>query len=160
MDVDPKSQALELFYRGYQAQVKGQLEKAQELYCRSIETSPTAEAYTFLGWTHSLMGRLDEAIDVCLKAIQVDSSLGNPYNDIGAYLIEKGCGDEAIPWLEKAISSKRYDSYHLPHMNLGRVWEHKGDWTKALSCYRKALELNKEYQPAAKALASVRGKLN
>ena len=29
-------------------------------------------------------------------------TFGNPYNDIGAYLIAKGELDEAIEWLEKA----------------------------------------------------------
>ena len=36
------------------------------------------------------MGKLDEAIEECYKAIDRDPDFGNPYNDIGAYLIEKG----------------------------------------------------------------------
>ena len=37
------------------------------------------------------------------KAIAIDSDFGNPYNDIGASLIQLGEHDAAIPWLEKAI---------------------------------------------------------
>ncbi|NIO09761.1 MAG: tetratricopeptide repeat protein, partial [Deltaproteobacteria bacterium] len=45
---------------------------------------PTAEAYTFLGWTYSFMGQLNEAIEECQRAITLDPDFGNPYNDIGA----------------------------------------------------------------------------
>ena len=34
------------------------------------------------------MGQLDEAIEECHRAIRTDPDFGNPYNDIGAYLIE------------------------------------------------------------------------
>jgi len=50
----------------------GELEQAVELYKKSIEAFPTAEAYTFLGWTYSFMGRVDDAIAECHKAIEVD----------------------------------------------------------------------------------------
>jgi hypothetical protein len=42
-------------------------EEAVELYRRSIETYPTAEAHTFLGWVYSFDGRYTEAIDECLE---------------------------------------------------------------------------------------------
>src|SRR5581483_1197121 len=94
--------AIGYFESTYKLQMAGQLDTAVLLYSKSIDAYPTAEAYTFRGWTYSMMGRLDEAIQECYKAIEVDPSFGNPYNDIGAYLIEKGQHDEAIPWLERA----------------------------------------------------------
>ena len=75
-------------------------------------------------------------------------------------MIEKGSLDEAVPWLEKAIQAKRYDSYCFPHYNLGRVWEAKGDWTKALTSYRSALQLNADYALARRALNQLQGLLN
>ena len=54
----------------------------------SLELHPTAEAHTFLGWTYHFQGKLDEAIAQCRTAIDIDPEFGNPYNDIGAYLIE------------------------------------------------------------------------
>jgi hypothetical protein len=38
------------------------------------------------------MGLTDDAITECHHAIEVDPDFGNPYNDIGAYLIEQGIG--------------------------------------------------------------------
>jgi tetratricopeptide (TPR) repeat protein len=92
--------AAELLRRAFHAQMSGDFDTAIDLYQRSIAAFPTAEAHTFLGWTYSFQRRLEEAIEECHKAIAVDPTFGNPYNDIGAYLIEMGRLDEAIPWLE------------------------------------------------------------
>ena len=152
--------ARDLFRKAYECQVKGEFDRAAELYKKSIETHATAEAHTFLGWTYSFMGRYEQAIEECRKAIEVDPEFGNPYNDIGAYLIEKGRVDEAIPWLEKVIQAKRYDNYCFPHYNLGRVWESKGDWAKAMECYLCSLKTNPDYTLAARALNRLKGMLN
>jgi len=155
-----KELALRFFKQAYDLQMKKELDEAVELYRKSIEACPTAEAHTFLGWTYSWMGRVDDAIAECHKAIEVDPDFGNPYNDIGSYLMMKGQVDEAIPWLERALKAPRYESYCYPHMNLGRVYETKRNWIRAKEEYRKALEQNEEYQPAAQALARIRGYLN
>src|SRR5437879_10853012 len=84
-----REEAMALFQQAYQNQMQGDLEEAIELYKRSIDIFPTAEGHTFLGWTYSFQGRWDEAIEECLRAIEVDPTFGNPYNDIGAYLVEK-----------------------------------------------------------------------
>jgi Tfp pilus assembly protein PilF len=155
-----QERALRIFQEAYQHQMNKELDEAVELYKRSIEVFPTAEAYTFLGWTYSWMGRIDDAIAECHKAIEVDPAFGNPYNDIGSYLMTKGQVDEAIPWLERALQAPRYESYCYPHMNLGRAYESKRDWLRAKDEYRKALAANKEYTPAAQGLARIRGFLN
>jgi len=152
--------AHELFQKAYEHQMKGELEEAVTLYKKSVAVHPTAEAYTFLGWTYSFMGRYDDAIEECRKAIDLDPEFGNPYNDIGAYLIEKGRLDEAIPWLEKATKAKRYDSYCFPHLNLGRIWERKSQWSKAMEEYRLALKENPNYLLATRALKRLQAMSN
>jgi len=159
-DETRQERAIRLLNQAYELQMKKELDQAAELYKKSIETYPTAEAHTFLGWTYSWMGRIDDAIEECHKAIEVDPTFGNPYNDIGSYLMMKGELDEAIPWLERALQAPRYESYCYPHMNLGRVYEAKRDWLRAKDEYRKALAENKDYTPAAQALARIRGFLN
>ena len=155
-----KELAIHLLKEAYKHQMDGDLEKAVEIYKKSIEACPTAEAYTFLGWTYSFMGRVDDAIAECYKAIEVDPTFGNPYNDIGAYLMQKGKIDEAIPWFERALQAPRYESYCFPHMNLGRAFESKRDWLRAKEEYRKALAEKADYKDAARALARIRGYLN
>lgn len=155
-----RQQAQILLERAYRHQMQGELGEAIQLYRRSIAVLPTAEAHTFLGWTYSLMDRYDEAIAECEKAIALDPSFGNPYNDIGAYLIEQERYEEAIPWLEKAIMAERYDSPQFPYVNLGRIYERRGDAMKALRYYGYALELAPLYLPAEWAKNQLLGRLN
>ena len=155
-----REEALRYLQEAYDKQMQGEIEPAIMLYRKSLEMCPTAEAYTFLGWAYSLQGRYEDAIAECHRAIEVDPEFGNPYNDIGAYLIEKGKFDEAMPWLEKAIHAKRYESYCFPYYNLGRIWEQKGNWFRAAECYQKALSDNPDYELAKKAMVRLQGMMN
>ncbi len=148
--------AWELLKEAYQYQMGGEYEMAVELYKRSLDLHPTAEAYTYLGWTYHFQGRIEEAIAQCKKAIQIDPEFGNPYNDIGAYLIEKGDFDAAIPWLERALQSHRYESYHYPHYNLGRVYRAKELYIQARKHFEQALKINSDYTLAKDALDQLR----
>src|SRR5215471_1045955 len=161
MDEETRRHLAERFFEeARRLQMKGELNEAAELYKKSIESFPTAEAYTFLGWTYSMMGRIEDAIAECHRAIETDPEFGNPYNDIGAYLIQKGQLDEAIHWLERALKAPRYENYCYPHMNLGRVYEAKHDWLRAKDEYKKAVRENPEYTPAKQGIARIRGYLN
>ncbi|MGH7274500.1 MAG: tetratricopeptide repeat protein [Nitrospiria bacterium] len=160
LDSEAKQQAYEHFLKAYEHQMKGELDTAVALYKQSLEVFPTAEAHTFLGWTYSFMGLHDEAIEECHKAITTDPDFGNPYNDIGAYLIEQGQLEEAIPWLERATKAKRYESYYFPHFNLGRIWEKRGEWYLAMDAYRNALKENPNYGLATKALRRIQTMMN
>jgi len=148
------------FKEGYRLQMNGDLEGAIAAYKRSIELYPTAEAHTFLGWAYSFQGRIDEAIKECETAIQIDPDFGNPYNDIGVYLIEKGEYDEAIPWLEKAMVAKRYEPRHYPHMNMGRVLVRKGRYQEAIKELKRALAIEPNYPAARIELHKLMGMLN
>src|SRR5260370_13535709 len=85
------------------------------------------------------MGRIDDAIEECRRAIEVDPAFGNPYNDIGAYLIAKGELDEAISWLEKAKQAPRYDPRHFPFINLDPIYAAKGMVNRAIGEFEGAL---------------------
>lgn len=154
---DPRVElAIQLFQDAYQMQMQGELEVAMDLYKKSIKLHPTAEAYTFLGWAYRFQGRLDDAILECKHAIEIDPTFGNPYNDIGAYLIEKGQVDDAIPWLEKATKSIRYDSYHYPWYNLGRAYVVKEMYRRAQDCFQQAVDIEPDYTMAKQALEKVK----
>ena len=159
MGVEELQAAWDLLKEAYQYQMGGDYDMAVELYKRSLDLHPTAEAFTFLGWTHRLQGKIEDAIAECKKAIQLDPEFGTPYNDIGAYLIEKGEYDEAIPWLERALQSRRYDSYHYPHYNLGRAYMAKEMFGKARHHLEQALKLSPDYTLAKEALEKIRRKI-
>jgi tetratricopeptide (TPR) repeat protein len=155
-----RQQAWELFQQAYHAQMEGELDRAAELYKNSLALCPTAEAHTFLGWTYHFQGKADDAIAECKRAIAVDPDFGNPYNDIGAYLIELGRYDEAIPWLEQAIGALRYDPRHFPHFNLGRAYLAKGMIGRARECFEESLRLEPRYTLAQQAIGNIRRMVN
>jgi tetratricopeptide (TPR) repeat protein len=157
---DVRKRAAELFESAYEAQMRGELDDAVVLYRLSLAAHPTAEAHTFLGWTYSFQGRLDEAIEECKKAIAVDPDFGNPYNDIGAYFLEMGRYDEAIPWLEKATRAPRYEAPHFPRFNLGRAYVAKQMYSRALEEFRHALRLRPDYAAAEAVIEALKRKLN
>jgi len=155
-----KREAIELFQRAYQSQLANDYEEAIELYQRSIATYPTAEAHTFLGWVYSFQDRYDEAIEQCLEAIRVDDTLGNPYNDIGSYLIARGDLYGCVRWFKRALCAPRYESYAFPHLNLGRVYEARGRLLDAARHYGLALEQQPAFDQAARALRRLQARLN
>ena len=155
-----REQAQILTDRAFRHQMHGEIGDAIALYRRSITMFPTAEAHTYLGWAYSMMDRYDEAIAECEKAITIDPTFGNPYNDIGAYLIETDRPEEAIPWLERAIAAARYETPQFPLLNLGRVYERLGEPYRALAAYDKAMSAAPLYLPAHWAKMMLVGRLN
>jgi Tfp pilus assembly protein PilF len=155
-----KREAIELFRRALEAQTAKDYEVAIEFYKRSIAAYPTAEAHTFLGWVYSFQQRYDEAIEECLEAIRVDSTFGNPYNDIGSYLVAKGDLYGSVKWFKRALLAPRYESYAFPHMNLGRVYEQRNRLLDAAHHYSLALEQEPSYKQAMIAMRRLQARLN
>lgn len=152
--------AQEYFNKAYKLHLEGKIEDAVDYYRMSIDLYPTAEAHTFLGWAYSMQGKYEEAIDECQVAIDLDETYGNPYNDIGSYLIDMGKPDEAVEWLERAINAPRYEERYQPYYHLGRVYEKKGDWFAALRFYADSIKLNSNYETAKLAVIRMTTLLN
>jgi len=157
---DLRRRALEVWERAYARQMQGDLEQAIRLYQESLAIYPTAEAHTFLGWTYSFQGRIDEAIEECHKAIAVDPDYGNPYNDIGVYLMQKGDLDGAIPWFEKAKQAPRYEPRQFPYMNLGRIYLRRGQWMDAMREFEEGVRVAPKDQDMRKLLHELRARFN
>ena len=102
MDEDVRRELAQRFFdEAYRRQQQGAFEEAVELYQKSIESLPTAEAHTFLGWTYSMMGRLDDAIAECHKAIAID-----PADLVVNYNV--ACTYAALGELERALARIRH----------------------------------------------------
>jgi Tfp pilus assembly protein PilF len=155
-----RRRALEVWERAYARQMSGDLEEAIRLYQESLSICPTAEAHTFLGWTYSFQGRIDEAIEECHKAIAADPDYGNPYNDIGVYLMQKGDLEGAIPWLEKAKQAPRYEPRQFPYMNLGRIYLRRGQWMDAMREFEEGVRVAPKDQNMRKLLHELRARFN
>ncbi len=157
---DPNAQGMEeksrmaeeLYSRGYMVSLLGHYEQAIRYFEKSLEIQPTAEAYTYMGWTYSHMGDYQRAITEAEEAIRIDPDFGNPYNDIGVYLMELGRDDEAVPYLKKAMRAERYCCYQFPHFNMGRIYLKKKMVEEAKQEFGKSLAIDPKYLPAKDAL--------
>jgi tetratricopeptide (TPR) repeat protein len=151
--------AMALVQQAMGHQMAEEFDEAIRLYKESIALCPTADAHTYLGWAYSFQGKLDDAIAQCEIAIQIDPEFGNPYNDIGVYLMQQQQLDEAIPWLEKAKQAKRYEPRHFPYLNLGRVYVTKGMLQRALEEFHGALQLDPGNTDLAQTIEQLENKL-
>ncbi len=154
------SYAEDLIERGLIKQLEGNVDEAIVFYKTSLNIRPSAEAHTYLGWALSLKGKYETAIQECIKAIALNPSFGNPYNDIGSYLMKTNRISQAQEWFEKALQIPGYSSKYLPLHNLGRLNEKTGNWTQALYFFGKALEINPEYKPSSVSRTQLLAKLN
>src|SRR6266571_2821083 len=102
----------------------------------------------------------DDAIAECLEAIRVDEAFGNPYNDIGSYLLAKGDRYGCVRWFKRALLAPRYESYAFPHFNLARVYDMRHRNLDAAKHYGLALEENPGFTQATVALRKLQAKLN
>lgn len=155
-----KQRAMELWNQGVAYHLQGDFQHAIALYSESLEIYPTAEAYTFRGWAFRFLGRIDDAIAECHKAIAVDPDFGNPYNDIGSYLLSKGDLDGAVEWFERAKTAPRYEPRHYPFMNLGRLYAAKGMVLQAIREFEGALAIEPGEVSCLEMIEQLRGLLN
>ena len=155
-----RQRALALWQEGQRLQLEGDLTAAIDCYDRSIEIFPTAEAHTFRAWAYSFQNRLEDAIAECKRAIRVDPSFGNPYNDIGSYLIALGKTGQAVRWLERAKRAPRYEPRHFPYINLGRVFAAQGRVQKAIREFESALDLCPDEPSVVSALSALKQRIN
>jgi tetratricopeptide (TPR) repeat protein len=113
---------------------------AGEHHAESFRLLPSAESATLLARSYSETSDRDSALAWCRRAIETDATLGNPWNDIGALLLENGELKEAVPWLSTATQAPRYDAQGFPWLNLARVHEKLGNKMAAFEAAREALE--------------------
>jgi len=103
MPTDRQTQAWQRLQEAYRHKWKATIDRAVELYPAITRTCTPREAHTFLGWTFHFQGRSRKPIAECKRAIEVDPEFGNPYNDIGAYLIGLDRFDERFPGWSKRL---------------------------------------------------------
>ena len=132
-----------------------QIAKAVKHYRTSIKYFATAEAHTYLGWMYSRQGSYRRAIKECHKAIACDDTFGNPYNDIGFYLLTMNYIRESISWFERAKRAARATNRIAPYVNLAGVYRRLGMPERALVECHEALR----YDPSNRFLQDRRKEL-
>jgi tetratricopeptide (TPR) repeat protein len=83
---------------------------------------------------------LDEAIQECRKAIELNPEFADTYFALGAAFAAKSELDEAIAAYRTAIA--KGTSFREAHFRLGVALAEKGQLDDAIDAYRKAIDLN------------------
>lgn len=143
-----------------QLHFEGKLYEAIELYKTAINMGPTVEAYSFLAWAYSQLGRNAEAIEELKKAIELDDNFGPAYNDIGTNLYNLEKYDDAVEYFKTAITKMDLENQYIPYFNIGQVYEKNYQWHFAIKYYSIANELKPDYELAKTAMNRMHEYLN
>lgn len=84
-------------------------------------------------------------------AIEKDPNVLAPYVALARIYVHENKLDDAVTQYETIIGKD--PKYLAGYMTLGTIYEQQGDGEKAEQYYRKALEINKDFAPAANNLA-------
>lgn len=155
---DAVERARALWKEGAGLHLEQKYETAIARYRRALRLDPTARTHTYLAWSLSKLGRFDEAVDHCRRAIELNPDYPNAYNDLGAYLIELGRPGEAITWLRRAAGFSNYCCPHYVHYQLGRALLLQARVTEARRELETSLSIRPNYGLAKRLLRSIRSR--
>lgn len=111
-----------------------------EYATRLIEVTGTAEGYVERGNLLIDLYELEQAIEDCKKAIELDPEAFYAYNNLGCALLKLRRIDEAIEPLKKVIEMKP-DYDNLPYVNLAECYTIQKQYEKAMELYNKIMEI-------------------
>jgi len=154
-----QAKAAGLLDAGHRRVAAGDPRGALALFERSARVERTADALTYCGWMHALLGDAERAELLCREAIDVDPDFGNPYNDLGTFCLQRREVADAIEWFERAKRARRYEPRHFPFLNLGRLYMSMGMAERALREFEGALDVAPGNEEALVAIEQLRRQL-
>ncbi len=115
------------------------------------------ETLNSLGIALSDAGRPKEAIAVFARAIEIDPSNGDAYQNTGIAYLKLDRTEEARKSLEQAVAlgKRRVRAWNA----LGVAWLRLGDPRKAIECWQKCVEFNPEQYDALYNIGRVAGQM-
>jgi len=132
-----------LYNVGCMLEQKGQLQKAQEYFERSIAMNPTyASPYRELGRVHQKMGRDSAAMNAFMAAFQCNPSDWHNSFALGQALFDKHKLDSAKVMFQRALSLCFGPDCWAIHNDLGLTHLQNNDPKEAISHFLEAIRLD------------------
>jgi len=103
-------------------------------------SGPGAAGYNNLANAYLKQGRVLEATQTALKAIEVDPSYGVGHYNLGNLFAQQGQIDLARRHFEEAL--RLYPNYADAHSNYGQLIAQRGDLDTGIRYFARAIELN------------------
>jgi Tfp pilus assembly protein PilF len=146
---------------GSALQAAGQLQKAIELYERTLRINPScAEApliHYNLGVALMQQGRIEEAVMHYEQTLRSMPDNAEAHNNLGSALFQLGRIQEAVMHYEQALRIR--PDYAEPHNNLGMVLARLGRSQEAINHWEQALRIKPDYAEPHFNLAVVSEKM-
>lgn len=94
-----------------------------------------------LGYSHWIMGNLEDSLTEYNKSLELDPDNANALNSLGYILAEEGVDvEKAIEYCQKALSTDPLNANYID--SLGWALYKKGDYINALDYLKRALKEN------------------
>ncbi len=129
---------------------QGDLEGAAELFRRAVAADPRHfPSRLNLGAVLTRLGRPDEAVGECLKAVELDPSQAKAHFHLANAYFAKSWWEEALTEYEKAVELQ--GDLAGAHFGLGVLFLNRGWVERAVAAWERYLELEPD-SPRAAAL--------
>ena len=117
-----------------------ELDKAEEILVKLNHAQPQLwKPYNELGRIHLLAGRIDEAIPLFKKVIELSDNNASGYANLGFAYYYKNNETEAIKYFNQSLV---YQDDADVYSNLGSLYYQKHDFKNAIAMFEKATELS------------------
>ncbi|MGB3514347.1 MAG: tetratricopeptide repeat protein [Microcoleaceae cyanobacterium] len=144
-------------------QAKGKLDEAEMWYKKALEIrSDWPEVYANIGSLYARQQKWQEAISYYQKAVALKPNFAGAYRNMAKVWLQLGNQKSATECQYQALSIESEKATLEEYINLGKSLQQQGSLNEAISCYRKAIQLNfnspEAYQYLGEALKQ-QGKL-
>lgn len=119
------------FARAVEAEERGLLESAAQMYTRALESAAEPETFFNLGNVLYELGREAGAAERYLQAIESDHNFAEAWNNLGNSLVALGKLEDGVHAYRMALSLE--PDYPEPHCNLVTVLDRMGRFAEALA---------------------------
>tara|TARA_Y100000389_G_scaffold198316_1_gene234622 strand:+ start:1413 stop:2186 length:774 start_codon:yes stop_codon:yes gene_type:complete len=140
-------------------QNRNQLDDAKAIYKKIIvHDKNNSDAYHLISLIYLVEGKLDEAKQYIMSAIELQPEISVYHSNYGNILYQSNNLEFAIQEHKRAIKldKKNFQSLY----SLGVVYTHLKNYEKAIESYKKALTLDSESSVAHNNLANIYNNLN
>ncbi|NTV51850.1 MAG: tetratricopeptide repeat protein [Candidatus Firestonebacteria bacterium] len=121
-----------------------------EEYTRKLTQNPESLVFVSLAEAYRKSGMLDEAVETCLKGLQVHPTYMSAHMILGRAYLEKGSFEEAATEFTKVAGADINNI--MAHSLLGQTFVKQGKFTNAIEEYQKVLTLNPDDTTAQQML--------
>ncbi|QTA91146.1 tetratricopeptide repeat protein [Desulfonema magnum] len=135
------------FQKAVQYHQTGQLEQAEKIYRKILESHPNhSDSLHLFGVLSHQTGKKDMAADLIRQAIRIDPNRPTYHNNLGIVFQSQGKLNEAIACYQNTLKIKSdfADAYN----NMGFALQDQKKLDEAIECYQKALEIKPNYVDA------------